>query len=282
MSVSYESLRISEVRTYNPDTGASLVKTYEGTPQQMTEVESHWATLNIVDNTPTGRGYRTMKRTIATHRAQLTVTIPDDQLYTDRWALDTETASVPLWWAPQVRSYSPTLSLFDLTVNDLHTSGFEGYMRRIMLMENSIAAMRAGQDPNQVILGMDLPLGTAYTAEDYALMFTYIKDGGFIEMKRPVLKRNRTVPYLVTRTVVVGPQNVYTTAALIDAYGLPDEAIALIDSVEVDLPTSYPHYIWGWKERRNDSDTVIGFARTNETRDWVFGNWSRITHTVFE
>ena len=273
--MAYEELIIAQTRDYNPDTGANLMITYRGTVAEMDAVEAYWNTLNYEDGTPTGRGYTTTKTWTAMGYV-LIARLPDNILYTTRWSLDTETTSVSIWWMANVRDYNTNFLGLDLSVQ----SDFLNYMRRIMYIEAAVNAMRAGVDPATVVSGGAFPLG-AFVKTEYDLMFLIIKESGYVGMKRPVLKRNRLIPFAVPgKTTLVGPEVVYTTTALLNTFDVPDDIVDQVASVEDDLPATLPNFVWAWKQRRNDSEILVGFNRTTECMDWVFGNWSTIAHTV--
>lgn len=273
--MAYEELIIAQTRDYNPDTGANLMITYRGTKPEMDAVEAYWNSLNYIDNTPTGRGYTTTKNETVNGYV-LIARIPDNTLYTTRWSLDTETSDVSVWWTPAVRDYNTNFIGLDLTIQ----ADFLNYMRRTMYIEAAVNAMRAGVDPATVVQGGAFPQG-AFVKTEYDLMFLMIKDSAYAKQKMPVLKRNRLIPFAVGgRTALVGPETVYTTVALLNSFDVPDDIVDQVASVDDNLPLTFPGFIWGWKQRRNDSEVLVGFNRTTECMDWVFGNWSEITHTI--
>lgn len=278
MALLYEQFRVSEVREFDPVTGANVVKTYEGTAAQMDVVEEYWRLLNIADNTPTGKGYRTT-RSKTPQKHTVVVRVPDDILYTDRWSLDSEVGAVPIWWTTDVKAYNPFMAALDLSIE----TDFRRFLFRVGLINSAVTLIQSGQDPNEAMSGLDDEIGltmTPFNAQEYQLMFLIIKDGGYANIKHPVLKRNRTIPFAVAGgTTLVGPPKTYSTATLISTFGVPSEVAAQISTVDTGLPTTYPNFVWSWKLRRDDSETMIGYARTMECRDWVFGNWSTITHT---
>ena len=58
------NLRVREVRDYNPDTGATIVRTYTGTAAQISDVRQYWELLG--QGAPVGYGYKTTTEQDAT------------------------------------------------------------------------------------------------------------------------------------------------------------------------------------------------------------------------
>lgn len=283
MALLHEALRVSEVRDYNPDTGAQIIKTYRGTKAQIDTVESYWNLLNVVDDPAVGKGYRTTK-TQTSDGYQIVVRIPDSQLYTETWAVDTETVTVPIWWNPDVKAYVPILAAINIST----LNGLKNYIYRIGLILRAFSIYKSVANTNQAFFDVandpvTLPLVNygPISKEEIDIIMMMVRTGNdSMELKRPVAKRNRVIPRAVSgQTALVGRQQVFSTAGLVSLVTDSDVA-AKIAAVEANLYTAPPLYTWGWKQRRNDSQTQVGYARTNECVDWVFGLWSKITHEI--
>lgn len=270
MATPYSDYLLSQTRDYNPDTGPSFVYIFGGTEAKMAEIATYYELAG--QGAPIGYGYKTS--TSQTPMGWiLTVRIPDTILYTERWHVDTEEVSIPIWWSDDVRAFLPDYAGLDLTdQTDLRV-----WMRRIGYYQAGVNAIRRGIDPETVFGGAG-----SFSPSDYDLMFLALREGEYLQWKRPVLKRHRYVPVSsADRTSLVGPQYVFRTADLVDYFGIPDDVVAQIETVDNNLPAEYPFTIWGWKERRNDVEALLNSGKILEVRDWVYGRWSQITHYLF-
>lgn len=276
---SYAEYEISRVRDYNPDTGISMVITYAAVESKIDEIQTAWAAAAEYDETALGYGYKTSKHKTAAG-ILLIVRVPDTILYTDRWCLNTEIVSLPIWWNEEVRQFNPKTSGLNITT----AQGISDYMYRIGLLQKSVNYVNYGT-LDQLFVNVDPPAGItnlgAISDEERALVFMMRRDGEYMEWKRPVLRRVRYIPVVsANRTRLVGRQNLYTTGELIDTFGVPNDVIDQIETVDTDLPAAQPNTVWAWKMRRDDSEIVIGSGKFLEQRDWVFGRWSTITHNL--
>lgn len=276
-------LLTSAVRRFNPDTGTSFVRSYAGTDAQMASISNYWENLNAVDNTPLGYGYKT-DTTKTEAGTFLTVTVPEGILYTERWNLDTEFASVPIWWNEKVKNYIPATASLDLTsISDLTS-----YLFRIALIQKSVSLILSGTDFTNLFVGANPPDGAVdlgpLTKQELDVMMMMVREGEATEWKRPILKRCRVMPTIAvsTRTRLIGPPQLYSTAGISNVFGMPSDIYNQAVTVEDDLPTAAPNTVWSWKFRQDNSDTLLGSGKVQELRDWVFGRWSTITHTFVE
>src|SRR4051812_26064881 len=93
----------SRTQRTNPDTGDTWTLTYEAILSKLLEIKAYWDTLNSVEGTPLGYGYKTALHESASGK-YLTVEVPEEILFTTRWNLDTELVTVPIWWNDDVRN----------------------------------------------------------------------------------------------------------------------------------------------------------------------------------
>jgi len=285
------AIRTEEVRSFNPDTGAVITRTHEGTEAQITEIENYWATANIIDGTATGRGYKTVK-TKTPRGYKIVVTIPDDQLYTDRWSLTSEVRHIPIWYGEGIREYlgfsTPTGTAAEQLTQNLQYYRARSILTQLLALYqggNSAETSAAFTTSETNLINAFLALGVdwgSYSEHYYNIIFQIIRETDSIEFKRPVLTRNRTLPVGSTNQApLVGSPLVYTTAALIadTSIAMPAEVIARITNVEVGIQTAPPNTRWGWKLRQDNAEMMIGFGKYIECKDWVFDRWSTITNT---
>ncbi len=282
---------ISRTRDYNPDTGASIVIVFAGLESKMDEVAAYYEQAGA--GAPIGYGYKTTFHKTGAGII-LTVRIPDDQLYTERWNLNTEIGSLPLFYSQEVKAYLDCVAIPpSIAVQALLD---EQYITLRGLLEATKQAILIGTAPSVYVntiyestnTHFILPDGSTdpnvltYTSKYKSVVVSLIEFGDYYEVKRPVLKRVRFMPVASTsRTSLVGTQILYTTAQLISAWSVPVDIVLQITSVDTGLPTARAGTLWSWKERQNESETVIGSGRFMECRDWVFGRWSTLSHAVY-
>lgn len=257
-------------RAGNPDTGLSWVLTYEGTEAQMLDICQAYEVAG--SNAPLGYGYKTDLQRSAGQKTIATIIIPDDILYTERWTRTTEVISVPIWGSEHLRSQTAYAGL-DLTQD----SDLRVWLQRIGYLKAGASALSRGLDPNTAVAGAN------FDAQDRKIMHLVFHSGDYMQVKRPVLRRQRVIPYSSdSRETLVGLETVYRTADLINYFDIPDDVADLIVTVDDNLPAALPDTIWGWKTRVSDQDTVINSAKWFEVLDFVFYRWSTLTHEVFE
>lgn len=98
-----------------------------------------------------------------------------------------------------------------------------------------------------------------------------------LETRRPVLKRTRTMSVLHSQRMSMNvSDNVWTTAALISAFALPQ----VVQDRLPTTPTAITGFQWGWKLRVDESDYIVGSNRIEEVKEWVFANWSSTFYTI--
>lgn len=280
----YDQFLIGTVRDYNPDTGVSNILTYTGTEAEMATVRTYWEVAG--QGAPVGYGYKT-NLVEKKEGFYLTVRLPDEILFVDSWNLDSENVSVPLIWDYKVAAHLG----FDVGSGDLATrlAQDELYFRAVSFILQAVTLYQTGTaytgDPKGIVTLVNSAVAAGVNwvfPEYYDIVFQILREGPNSVWKRPVLKRNRTIPVglFSVRTRLVGVATVYTTSALIDATSMPVDIQDQISTVDNGLLTAPPNTIWGWKLRRDDSEVQIGFGKYKECRDWVFDRWSTITHEI--
>lgn len=285
MADPFASYEISRVRDYNPDTGVSLVITFAGTEAKMNQVAAYYESAGA--GAPIGYGYKTTFHKTAAGIV-LTVRIPDEILYTERWNLNTEVGSLPIWYSQEIKAFLGCVATTPAAVETLDTWYLD--LRGLLLSAKSLTLQ--GRSTAYINTNVFEPVirvkpdgsgePATYSTEYKTVVAALIEYGEHFEVKRPVLRRVRYMPVASTsRTSLVGKQIIYTTAQLKTVWSVPADIALQINSVDTGLPTAPSGSLWSWKERQNESDTVIGSGRFMECRDWVFGRWSTLTHTVY-
>lgn len=288
MADPYFQYEVSRVRDYNPDTGASLVITFAGTEAQMNTVAAYYEEAGA--GAPIGYGYKTnFYKTAA--GVILTVRIPDSILYTERWNLNTEIGSLPIWYSQEIKSYLGCIAVPPSNTVQVLLDEQYLFLRGLLLAAKSKVIQ--GLDPSSSVFAASnyhliLPDGSedgnviTYSTEYKIVVGALIEFGENFEVKRPVLRRVRYMPIASTsRTNLAGLQIIYTTAQLISVWSIPADIVLQISTVDTGLPAAATGTMWAWKERQNESDVVIGSGRFQECRDWVYGRWSTLTHTLY-
>lgn len=279
MPVPGTARKVSETRKYNPDTGTSIVTVYTGTSAEMDTVQTYWELMG--EGAPIGYGYKTTRQTTA-QGIFVTVEIPDTILYTERWNLSTEFINTPLAFSEAVKDYLPTLRNLDITAQ----GNVETYLYRLALLQRAANMVRSAVDYTDLFVNTPPPTGAvdlgALTEEEVFMIAQIVRDGDQAEWVRPVLRRDRVIPYSLPgdRTRLVGIPTIYTTEKLIDVFNIPDDVADQISAVDTDLPEAFPNTAWSWKLRRDSSDTLLNSGKVQECRDWVFYRWSTITCTL--
>lgn len=123
--------------------------------------------------------------------------------------------------------------------------------------------------------------GTARVNHLYAIYSQMLMGLESWEVRRVVLSRRRTCSAnYALRHVVDGVEKVYTTAALITTFDLPNTAGEIGTRLPANPTTTPPGTAWAWKIRRQDSQQLRGTGRIEEVIDWVFAAWSLSTHQL--
>lgn len=176
----------------------------------------------------------------------------------DTWEIDTEMAEVSLWECPILVKLA-------------------GGSDELLIWKSFIlTAAEAKLDPPGHYPNDNAP----WTGDLAATYREYLRGTRAFELKRPILKRIRTISTNYANPVdIIVPEPVYTSNKLKDLYGIPVRIFAqLPDNPSADVtPTDR---FWGWKQRKESSKTVIALNKTEETIEWIFAPWSRLTHTI--
>jgi hypothetical protein len=283
MADPYAAYEIARVRDFNPDTGASLVLTFAGTEAKMEEIADYYEVAGLAN--PIGYGYKT-----TTHKTAagvvLIVRIPDDILYTERWQLASEVIQIPIWRDETVRNYIPALAGLDL--NEATGRNLRSFMWRVGLIQRGALNLSAGVMASTVFDNTTPPSGAddlgSFSVKELEVMFQIVREGQYMDWKRPVLKRQRFIPSVnvATRTRLVGRAQLYSLNGIANVFGIPDDNYDQAATVYDNLPTAAKNTYWSWKLGRDDSEGVTGSAKVIECKEWSFGMWSTITNTFIE
>ncbi len=274
------NLLTSVKRAYNNDTGASFVVEYKGTQVQMEEIAAYYEAGGA--GAPLGYGYKTQLIRSAGVPVGLVVVIPDEILYTERWKRSTEQISTSIWnsmWCKQFLGFTST----DPTTNAaLHDT----YNRRVGFLQKGISNRRQGLDANKVFAGSDAVTAGGpleFTDDEVRIINICMTYGESFTIKRPILTRQRWVPYASDqRASLFGLETVYTTQELIDAFDVPTDIAALIATVEDGQIAAAPDTLWGWKSRCDDAETIINSGKWSEALDFVYDRWPVPPNKRFE
>lgn len=285
MADPYAAYEVTRIRDFNPDTGQSMVIIFAGDIEQMEAIAAYYQQAGL--GAPIGYGYKTTIQETA-NGIFLTVRIPDDILYTEKWNLATEIIQIPIWRDKTTRDYCVgTIKELDLT-DDPTGQKLRTLMWRIGLISRGSMNISAGSMASNVFDNTAPPAGASdlggMTKPELKLMLQMVREGAYMDWKRPVLKRQRYIPSinLAVRTTLVGRALLYSLDGIASAFGIPDDnynqAVTAYDS----LPTAEANTMWAWKMGRNDSEGVVGAAKVSECLEFAFGMWSTITNTFIE
>jgi hypothetical protein len=212
----------------------------------------------------------------------LTVLIPDEILYTERWNRSTEVVSTSIWASYYLQNFLEFTSSNPITAAALEDT----YHRRIGFLQKGVSNRRQGLDAAKVFVGSDaLTAGGAleFSAEEIKVINLVMRSGEYMTIKRPVLTRQRYVPVASNeRSSLFGVETLYTTQELVNYFDVPADIATLIAAVEDDLPPARPDTLWSWKSRCDDQTILINSGKWDERRDFVFDLWSTITHKRFD
>lgn len=260
-------LLVNVQRDYNPDTGASFLLEYAGTEDQMVAIAVNYEKDGA--GAPIGYGYKTTLIKASGQVVGLTVRIPDDILFTERWCRGTEIVPINIWGSEIVRQSIPALAAYDLTSD----AGRQDYMQRIRFLNAAVNAIEAGSDFMAVFTGGTN--GGAPSEDEKSLLLDITRYTDHVEIKRPVLRRQRVVPFAsAAHSNLFGPEWLYTTDDLVTDFNMPLDIYNLVKTVTDGLPTALPNTAWAWKARCDDVDVMINSGKFNESVDFVFDLWS--------
>jgi hypothetical protein len=281
MADPYAAFEVSRNRSFNPDTGPSFSLTFAGTLAEMNAVAAHYEILG--SGAPIGYGYKT--RTAHTSAGVLLfVEIPDEILYTTRWGFDTGMNQVARLWTARVRQYVPSLAAQNLGT----VVGLQNFLELSMKIQRAITLFRLSTQQQSLsaillsVFGGPMPANEEAALTD--IIHSFVRDGEYVHVKQPSLKRCRTVPVGLfdTRTRIAGEAYLYSLDGIYNLFGLTDDVYDQAVTAYDGLPADEPKSIWAWKEMQNDSDTLVGSGKVQENRNWVFGRWSTIDYPFVE
>lgn len=273
----FDQFKIQETRKYNPDTGSSIVKSFTGSSAQMDTVEDYWQLAG--QGAPIGYGYK-VTRSISAQGHTVTVEIPDEILYTERWEFSTEVASRPLWWNNQIRELLGYPIVNGTAELQLETD--KAWLTQLSYI-NKAANLAMSGPISQGLWDYLTGVGVTPTQNVVSVIDLIMRDGNAYEYRRPVVRRTRMIPMALpdSRTVISGKQPIYSTTTLISAFSVPEDIQTQIGDIESGLPDLPPSAIYGWKLRQDNSSVVVNSGKFNETKDWVFDRYSLLTHEQY-
>lgn len=284
MARDYTGYEISRTRDFNPDTGQSLVLVFAGTRAKMQEIAAYYEVAGL--DTPIGYGYKTSLVEVGSS-VILTVRIPDDILYTEKWQLASSPEQIPIWRDLQVRDFIPAMAGLDL-VTDPTGRNLRSFMWRVGMINRGALNIASGVMAQEVFNNATPPTGADNLGEmsipELQVMFQIVREGPYMDWKRAVLKRQRYIPSVnvADRTRLVGRAQLYSLDGIANIFGIPDDNYDQAVTVYDNLPDAYPNSIWSWKLGRDDSEGIVGAAKVLECKEWTFGLWSTITNTFIE
>jgi hypothetical protein len=120
------------------------------------------------------------------------------------------------------------------------------------------------------------------TATPLAIQLFVLRTRGqqAVEVERLVVRRVRTLTISTAQRVTLDAvPRIYSTAALINTFGLPQFIADRLPAI----PGAAPNYTaWAWKKRRDTSTFIAQLNKFQEIRDWVFAAWSTLTYQLID
>lgn len=92
------------------------------------------------------------------------------------------------------------------------------------------------------------------------------------EVGRVIARRRRTISASrVARSVVSSTTKFYSTAKLIDTFGIPNDIGGVLPTTGDTEPTGFK---WGWRHKGETSTITLLSGKAEEVSDWTFALWS--------
>lgn len=178
---------------------------------------------------------------------------PATEVPTDSWGFDTEGVNLSLFAHPTATREASQYATFALYKHDIEEA----------LSNGTANPLDVGSFPFSHTIYRSLARG-----QDY------------YELRRPILRRNRTVSFQYTsKAEIEMQQRVWTTAALIAEFAVPADVQSRIPS---DPSVNETPYLteWGWLLTVDTSEYSPSLRRWTETKQWVFGAFDPLWYNI--
>lgn len=302
--------------SFDPQTGFVTTETYEGTRNAILSKFDAMVLAGFRCTYSTdGSGKYTL---VATQNSIQPSQATTDEVPVDRWELDAENYQESIWVSPKIARKACRIAYASSVADTIMTSESALDLRsQSSAIDNVIASVRRAcekalsgtttTDSTNATVTLDGPLtqAEAYTYYFAALptatqesgytqsvmaaeIYRYlIKNQKSYETRRPVLIRTRTISTKYPQQFSMpASEKIYKTDTLISHYSIP-RIIALrlpgytLASPSNPEPTEVPTgYIWAWKERRWQSSIVVAQNKVEETTEWLYAAWSKLTYEL--
>lgn len=250
INIGDNSVRLmSQAWNSDPLLGSTFVDTYEGDEDELKAALFPFAAAGFRVSTfqeegPVWRG------TVTFTPSEGDTGLPE---ITDQWEFDTEFVQEDLYSNPRVLALATTEDTLSVWKKDI---------------EQAIQDKKTNAEF----------LATGPSSEEYSLFLLRNRGAQASEVRRVVLRRQRTLPFgSAARMIATAIEKIYTTSALIAAYGIP----SAVSSAMPSLPATAPlNTAWSWKARRDSSVFTPQFNKWQESKDWTFAAWSTIEYIL--
>ena len=241
--------KISSAPTFDVEHGWRVTDTYEGSEEAVKAGMGTFAAQGI-----NGVSYQYNG---PIWRAEFQIVPASDQTglpeVIDQWEFDTDFVQASIWNNPRVRALASTGDTLSIWKKDILKA----------IEDHKTNAEFAA---------------TGVSAQELAIFATVNQGGEGFEYRRITLRRQRTLP--ITNAQASRPdavERVYSSAALIAAFGIPSAIAARMPVAPTEAPD---YFAWTWKARRDSSVYVAQLGKLQESRDWVFAPWSIVEYVL--
>jgi hypothetical protein len=243
---------------------AGPVETYADSawdPTQGWDQEQRWKGYSedivVLGNAFRAAGWKVRVETTGSQWSQLIVSIPNNgnEDYIDRWEFNIGFKQQELFLNIAICNYLQ-LSLTPDEVIDLRKT-LQQYLE--------------APTPNGAVVdALGAEIGVIYQMMQMGQEF--------VEVAQPTISRKRTYGYNFTGTIMATQttQNVWSTNALIGAFGIPAQVAAQISPDPSAAPIT--NYAYGWKMRKNNLVIIPSKNKTEEQLEWEWDQWNTIAY----
>ncbi len=244
---------------------AGPIETYADSsydPMSGWEQEQRWtgfpADIVALGNSFIAAGWKARVETTNSQWSRLIVSIPNNGTddYIDRWEFSIGFKQQDLFLNIGVNAYLQNAGLTDAQIIDLRT-----VLKPYLDANTGNAAVTVAQGAASGAIYQMLQMGQE-----------------FVEVAQPTISRKRTYGYNFAGTIMATrvTQDVWSTSALIAAFGIPSQVSAQISPDPSAPPVT--NFAFGWKMRKNNLVIIPAKNKIEEQLEWEWDQWSTIAY----
>lgn len=258
ISVGDNSARIiSNAPAFDPETGWTSTLILEGEEDSLIALMAQYAGLGLRCRPYQFAGPVWRADILGVPQSEEQTGLPE---IVDQWEIDTQMVQESIYSNPKVQAAFN----FDNAQISLASSLIEEAISKHRSLEE-FKADNTGPIPGQTDALFDL-----YSLRSMGQQAT--------EVERCVLSRNRTIPIQhAQRATQDAVPRTYTTAALIDLFGVPSYIQNLLPTTPA---SANPLQTWAWKKQVDRATIIPQVNKCLEVRQWVFASWSNATYIL--